>query len=255
MAAFAGLDEKACLTEVVLKQRLQKLLSGAGVCSRRAAEKEIAAGNLQINGRTASLGDSADPETDTVLWKGQKITFRRQPKKYLMLYKPVGVVTTMHDEKGRKSVADLVECGRRVYPVGRLDYASEGLLLMTDDGDLANRLMHPRHHVDKTYRVEVKGDPDRVPELEKPMKIDGYEIQPAAVKLLRMLAPGKMVLRITIHEGRNRQIRKMCQQCGFRVNRLQRIAIRELKLDPKLRPGQWRELTKKEQETLFSYMA
>ncbi len=238
-----------------MKQRLQKLLSSAGICSRRAAEKEIAAGNLQINGRTAQLGDSADPQRDMVTWKGQKVSLTHQPKKYLMLYKPAGVVTTMRDEKGRKSVADLVDCGVRVYPVGRLDYASEGLLLMTDDGDLANRLMHPRHHVDKTYRVEVKGNPDQVPELERPMKIDGYEIRPAQVKLLRILAPGKLVLRITIHEGRNRQIRKMCQQCGFRVNRLQRISIGELKLDPKLRPGQWRELTRKEQESLFSQLS
>ena len=228
-----------------MKERLQKILSARGVASRRKAEEMITAGRVAVNGLPAVLGDTADVDVDIITVDGRPLPSPQKPV-YIMLHKPRGFVTTLSDEKGRRNAAELVaDCGVRVYSVGRLDMDSDGLLLFTNDGDVANRLMHPRHHVDKTYRVEVKGDPDRVPELEKPMKIDGYEIQPATVKLLRLLAPGKMVLRITIHEGRNRQIRKMCEAVGLEVKRLKRIAIGPLKLGM-LQPGEWRELTKAE---------
>lgn len=235
-----------------MKERLQKLLSEAGICSRRKAEKEIAEGRVKVNGVTAKIGDSADPKQDRIFFNGMEILFKEKPHRYLMLNKPVGVVTTMRDEKGRKCVSDLVQCGTRVYPVGRLDFASEGLLLMTDDGELANQLMHPSHHVDKTYLVEVQGKQEKIAGLEKEMDIDGYRIRSAKVKILKRLSEDCFLLQLTIHEGRNRQIRKMCQQCGFKVLGLQRIAIGNLHLDSTLEPGQWRDLTRKERESFLN---
>lgn len=225
-----------------MKERVQKLLAQAGLCSRREAERWIADGRVTVNGRRISLGDQADAQRDKILVDG-KPAGSSEEKRYLMLYKPRGYVTTMKDERGRKTVADLVRgCGARVVPVGRLDYNSEGLLLLTNDGELVHALTHPRHEVAKHYEVRVRGRLDRIPQLSEPMTIDGYAIRPAEVFILQQDEQSAK-LRLTIHEGRNRQIRKMCEQCGLEVRRLKRVAIGTLPLDPGLRAGAWRELT------------
>ena len=228
-----------------MEERLQKILAQAGLCSRREAEKWILDGRVTVNGRPASLGDRADLRRDQIQVDGRPLGASEE-KKYLMLYKPRGYVTTMKDERGRKTVVDLVRgCGARVVPVGRLDYNSEGLLLLTNDGELVNALTHPRHNVDKHYEVRVRGRQDNIPRLSEPMRIDGYAIRPAEVVILEKDEQSAK-LRLTIHEGRNRQIRKMCDQCGLEVRRLKRVAVGELPLDPKLKSGAWRELTDKE---------
>lgn len=233
-----------------MKQRLQKLLSQAGICSRRASEPLIQSGSVTVNGIPAKLGDSADPETDDIRVDG--VPLKKQTETHcLMLNKPAGIVTTMKDERGRKTVAMLVErYPHRVLPVGRLDQWSEGLLLLTDDGALLHDLTHPSHDVDKIYEVTVRGDTARVPELSRPMDIDGYRIRSAGVRQLHTAADGAMTLQITIHEGRNRQIRKMCAKCGFRVLKLKRVAIGSLRLDASLKPGAWRELKTDERKML-----
>lgn len=225
-----------------MQERLQKLLAQAGVCSRRAAEELITAGRVTVNGRRTQLGGKADAARDRICVDGKPIA-AAEAKLYLMLHKPRGFITTLHDEKGRRDVSQLVsDCGVRVYPVGRLDYDSEGLLLMTNDGDLALQLTHPRHEVPKRYLVSVRGDLAHLPELSRPMKIDGYDIQPAEITVMRQ-SEGQASLRIVIHEGRNRQIRKMCAQCELLVRRLKREAVGELALDPALPAGKWRVLT------------
>ena len=193
-----------------MEERLQKLLAQAGLCSRREAERWIDDGRVTVNGKKASVGDKADPRRDKIFVDGKPIGGAEE-KVYLMLYKPRGYVTTMKDEHGRKTVADLVRgCGARVVPVGRLDYNSEGLLLLTNDGDLLNALTHPRHEVEKHYEVRVRGNLENIPKLAEPMEIDGYSIRPATVVTIdRDEISAK--LRLTIHEGRNRQIRKMCE--------------------------------------------
>lgn len=229
-----------------MEQRLQKILSGAGICSRRAAEKLLEQGDVTVNGQVAGLGDRADPERDDIRVRGKQIGSHERTT-IIMLHKPAGVVTTMHDEKGRKSVAELVKsCPVRVLPIGRLDQYSEGLLLMSNDGELIYQLTHPKHQIDKRYEVTVRGDKRRIGELSQPMDIEGYRIQPAQVEILRTQDNGDIVLTITIHEGRNRQIRRMCQQCSLRVIRLKRVAEGNFVLDKRLRPGQWRELTPEE---------
>lgn len=233
-----------------MQERLQKILSGAGICSRRAAEKLIESGAVTVNGRTAQLGDRADVEADVICVRGKRVG-AHEKLHTIMLYKPVGVVTTMSDEKKRKTVADLVkQCPVRVLPVGRLDQYSEGLLLLTNDGELLDALTHPRHHVDKTYEVTVRGAGGDIAKLSEPMDIDGYRIRPAKVTWKKTQPDGTYILHITIHEGRNRQIRKMCAQCGFQVMRLCRISIGPLKLDKSLRPGTWRALTEHELSAL-----
>ncbi len=225
-----------------MKERLQKIIAQAGLCSRRTAESWIAAGRVQVNGRKASVGDQADPVRDRIQVDGKPLG-RREQKHYLMLYKPRGYVTTLHDERGRKDVSLLVKnCGCRVYPVGRLDYDSEGLLLLTNDGDVTLRLTHPSHEVDKTYLVTVRGDLSRIPSLAQPMDIDGYTIRPAQVFIISQ-SDGQARISMTIHEGRNRQIRKMCEKCGLTVRRLKRISVGKIELDRTLAPGNWRELT------------
>ena len=225
-----------------MEERLQKILAQAGLCSRREAEKWIEDGRVTVGGRKASLGDRADARRDRIEVDGKPIGASEE-KKYLMLYKPRGYVTTMRDERGRKTVADLVRgCGARVVPVGRLDYDSEGLLLLTNDGDLVHALTHPRHEVEKHYDVRVRGRLDNIPRLSAPMKIDGYAIRPTEVTVIEQDEISAK-LRLTIHEGRNRQIRKMCEQCGLTVRRLKRVAVGELYLDPSLKSGAWRELT------------
>ena len=215
--------------------------------SRRAAEEAIRAGRVSCNGQIASIGDTADPAADRICLDGRPVVPQNE-KVYLMLHKPRGVVTTMSDEKGRKTVFDLVrDVGVRVYPVGRLDLDSEGLLLMTNDGDFAERVMHPSHEVEKCYETWVKGDDldDAVKALMQPMQIDGYRIRPAEVSLLRRTSEREAVLSVTIHEGRNRQVRKMCESVGLRVTRLLRVREGELLLG-RLPAGSWRRLSNEE---------
>ena len=225
-----------------MKERLQKILSGRGVASRRSAEEMIAAGRVCINGRIASLGESADPEVDEILLDGKPLP-AQQEYQYIMLHKPRGYVTTMSDEKGRPTVAQLVaDCGCRVYPVGRLDYDSEGLLLLTNDGEFANRLMHPSHEVKKTYDVWVTGFHQAATALlARPITLDGTPIRRPAVQLLWEDA-GKAKYRVTIHEGRNRQVRRMCEAAGMKVTRLCRICVGNVQLGD-LPKGKWRYLT------------
>lgn len=228
-----------------MTQRLQKILSAYGLASRRAAEEMICDGRVSVNGKPASLGDSADPELDTILLDGKPLP-TRQGHVYILLHKPRGYVTTLSDEKDRPTAAQLVaDCGVRVYPVGRLDYDSEGLLVLTNDGDFANRLMHPSHEVKKTYEVWVKGyHAAAVSLLARPITLDGRPIRRPEVALL--WADGdKAKLRITIHEGRNRQVRRMCQQADMVVTRLRRVAEGKLQLGD-LPKGKWRYLTEDE---------
>ena len=232
-----------------MTERIQKLLAAAGLCSRRTAEEWIAAGRVRVNGETATVGQSADPETDTICVDGVPVT-PPERRVYLMLNKPRGYVTTMSDEKGRRDVTELVRnvpC--RVYPVGRLDMYSEGLLLMTNDGALAQAMLHPRGEVDKVYQVTVSGTLERSPErLSAIRMLDGERIRPAKVEILRRW-PGQALLEITIHEGKNRQIRRMCRQVGLNVLRLQRVREHTLSLGH-LKPGKWRYLTEAEIRTL-----
>ena len=225
-----------------MKERLQKILSARGIASRRKAEEMVKQGAVTVNGRTAVLGDSADPDGDVILVEGKPLPAQQQFV-YLMLNKPRGYVTTLSDEKGRKNAAQLVaDCGVRVYPVGRLDMDSEGLLLFTNDGEFANRLMHPKHEVKKTYDVWVTGYSSGAEErLKMPIELDGYLIKAPLVKLLST-ENDKARLRVTIHEGRNRQVRRMCDAAGMQVTRLKRIREGKLSLG-ELPLGKWRYLT------------
>lgn len=231
-----------------MTERLQKILAARGICSRRRAEELITAGRVSINGSAATLGQSADPDTDEITLDGKPIPTGGEYV-YIMLHKPRGFVTTLSDELGRRNVTELVDCGQRVYPVGRLDMDSEGLLLLTNDGEFANHLMHPKAEVDKTYEVWVTDYfPGAEKRLEKPITLDGYTIKPPKVRLLN--SQGKMAhLYITIHEGRNRQIRRMCQAAGLKVTRLRRIAEGNVRLG-NLEKGSWRYLTAEEIQEL-----
>lgn len=232
-------------------ERLQKLISTAGLMSRRAAEKLIAEGKVTVNGRPALLGEKADPETDTILIDGVPLDPDVE-KVYVMLNKPKGYVTTMSDEKGRKNVSMLVEdAGARLYPVGRLDLNSEGLLIMTNDGDFANRLMHPSNNVHKTYEVIVEGDsiPAAVVFLKGPVEIDGTIVRAKAVELTES-SPTRATIRVTIGEGKNREVRKMCAAAGLKVIALKRIREGTLELGD-LKSGQWRYLTPEETASFF----
>ncbi len=225
-----------------MEQRLQKLLSAAGVCSRRRAEEYIEAGRVAVNGTVAHLGDKADPVRDVVTVDGKPLETRGETV-WLMLNKPRGYVTTLSDEKGRKTAAQLVEgCGCRVWPVGRLDLDSEGLLLFTNDGEGTHRLLHPSHEVEKEYEVAVSGDLDAaLPILQAPMELDGEPLAPALVRVLARRRDGGR-LSVVIHQGKNRQVRRMCAQAGLTVTRLKRVREGELTLDG-LAPGAWRRLT------------
>lgn len=232
-----------------MKERLQKLIASAGLCARRTAEEWIAAGRVCVNGAVASLGDRADPETDTVTVDGAPLP-GKPGAVYLMINKPRGYVTTLSDEYGRRTAAELVaDCGVRVYPVGRLDRDSEGLLLFTNDGELAQRLLHPRHQVDKVYLVTVRGDIRGAAErLMAITQLDGEPIAPAqAAEVTRH--EGQAMLRVTIHQGKNRQVRRMCAQIGLHVVRLQRIQEDSLLLGD-LPAGKWRYLTDQELQGL-----
>lgn len=211
-------------------------------------------GRVTVNGHAASPGDRADLQKDKIMVDGKPVGVAEE-KRYLMLYKPRGYVSTMKDERGRKTVADLVrDCRARVVPVGRLDYNSEGLLLLTNDGEFVHALTHPKHEVEKHYEVRVRGRLDRIQRLSEPMEIDGYRIRPATVVVLEQ-DERSAKLRLTIHEGRNRQIRKMCEQCGLEVRRLKRVAVGEVPLDPRLKSGAWRDLTPDELAYLQQFSA
>ena len=230
-------------------ERLQKIIAARGLCSRRRAEELITEGKVCCNGAVARLGDRANPETDEITVEGKPLPRQESPV-YLVLNKPRGYVTTLSDEKGRKNAAQLVEdCGCRVYPVGRLDMDSEGLLLFTNDGEFANLLMHPRKEVEKVYRVWVTDfSPEKLELLKRPIELDGYRIRPPKVRLIRSEQP-RTQLEVTIHEGRNRQVRRMCQAAGMEVQRLKRVREGSLSLGS-LQTGSWRMLEPGEVERL-----
>ena len=226
-----------------MQQRLQKLISAAGVASRRAAEELIAAGRVTVNGKGASVGMTADLETDEVCVDGEALRLPAR-RRYIVLHKPKGYVTTLKDDRGRPTVAELVEdAGGRLYPVGRLDMDSEGLLIMTDDGDAANALMHPSHEVDKVYTVFVQGEdiPGAIHKLRDMRTLEGEPIAPPSVMLIERKGTGAEI-QITIHEGKNRQVRRMCAACGLHVSRLIRIAEGPVTLG-ELPRGRWRNMT------------
>lgn len=229
-----------------MQERLQKIISSAGIMSRRAAEEAIKKGEITVNGITASLGFSADAQHDDIRYKGRPVK-KAQNHVYIILNKPAGYVTTMNDEQGRRSITELVSgTGVRVYPVGRLDMYSEGLILLTNDGETANALMHPSHNMKKTYAVSVSGDDTeaKLPLLTDSIAIDGRMTAPAEVKCIEIMPP-KARLEITIAEGRNRQIRRLCKHAGLKVERLIRVSEGPLCLGG-LKMGQWRYLTYEE---------
>lgn len=228
-----------------MKERLQKILSARGVASRRKAEEMILSGQITVNGAVALLGATADPEQDEIKIQGRLLP-GQQKLVYLMLHKPRGYVTTLSDEQGRPNVSHLVEgCGQRVWPIGRLDMDSEGLLLFTNDGDFSQRVAHPKKEVDKCYHVWVNGyTPEKVKLLSRRVALDGYVIAQPKVKCLH--AQGERArLSVTIHEGRNRQVRRMCAMAGLGVHKLRRVAEGSVRLGD-LPLGQWRYLTEQE---------
>ena len=234
-----------------MEERLQKILSAAGLCSRRQAEAWLQAGRVTVNGVPAALGDRADRDRDLIAVDGKPLT--AVPEKiYLLLHKPRGYVTTLSDERGRPTAAALTaDCGARVYPVGRLDMDSEGLLLMTNDGDFAQRMAHPRHRREKEYHVTVSGS---LPGCDRRLEAltaleDGTPIAPAQVRVLRRNGE-TWVLSVTIRQGLNRQIRRMCAQAGLTVRRLRRVREGSLLLGD-LPPGKWRSLTAAEVAALL----
>ncbi len=233
------------------KIRLQNYFSDNRIMSRRACEAELLAGNIAVNGVTAKPGDKIDPERDKVTLRGKPVRARKRKYTYIMLNKPRGYITTVTDPEGRKCVTDLLDgVNARVYPIGRLDRVSEGLLLLTDDGELTNLLTHPRHAIPKHYRVKVDGHPtdEQIATLTSPMTIDGHELLPIDLSV----TPGETdtVLHMSLYEGRNRQIRRMCEVAGITVRRLTRVAIGELALSG-LGVGKWRYLTPEEVDYLY----
>lgn len=229
------------------KIRLQKFFTDCGVLSRRAAEEEIKAGHVRVNGTVATLGDKIDPEVDVVEYRGRRLEARKNEKFiYILLNKPCGVVTSAKDEKGRICVTDIVKCGTRVYPVGRLDLNSQGLILMTNDGELTNKLTHPRHEIPKIYEVSVVGKvtTEQLATLNSSMTVDGYVLLPVKTEFVSK-SEKFTTLRMTLFEGRNRQIRKMCEQVGLKVAKLERVAIGSITLGD-LATGKWRYLTENE---------
>lgn len=229
-----------------MMERLQKLISAAGIASRRSAETMILDGRVTVNGSTATLGMSADPDQDEICVDGEPLRIEKR-RRYIVLNKPRGYVTTMKDERGRPTVAELTQdAGTRLYPVGRLDMDSEGLVIMTDDGAAANALMHPRHEVDKLYTVFVQGSDIKtsIRRMQKMEELEGERIRPPQVTLIELKGSGAE-LQITIHEGKNRQIRRMCKAVGLSVSRLIRIAEGPVILGD-LPAGKWRSMTKDE---------
>ena len=237
------------------KIRLQKIIADAGIASRRKAEELISSGAVTVNGKRAKLGDKADPYKDKITVAGREITLHRDARKYyIMLHKPRGFITTMSDEGGRKCVAELVdEIPARLFPVGRLDRESEGMLFMTNDGEFANMISHPSTHFPKTYRVTVRPrmTDDQLTKLTTGIVVEGRMSMPAAVHVVKS-EQDRTVLEIVLEEGRNRQIRKMCEAIGLEVARLKRTAIGPVKLGM-LQPGKWRELKADEMRSIAAY--
>ncbi|MBQ8302223.1 MAG: rRNA pseudouridine synthase [Clostridia bacterium] len=234
------------------KQRLQKFIADAGLMSRRAAESEIERGNFSVNGHLATIGMKIDPASDVVTYKGKRIRYEKKKYTYIMLNKPRGYLSSTADDRGRKCVTDLLTgVDARVYPVGRLDMISEGMILLTDDGELKNRLTHPSHTIPKVYRVKVAGEVSdaQFAILTSPLEIDGYKIKPVDVVKTDEDESGT-VLKFTLFEGRNRQIRKMCEAADLTVKRLSRVSIGNLKLDG-LPVGKWRNLEQSEVDYLY----
>ena len=232
--------------------RLQKFLADAGLMSRRKAEEEIERGNVSVNGHLATIGQKIDPRADLVTYRGKKVAFEKREYTYIMLNKPRGYLSSTSDDRGRKCVTDLLDgVDARVYPVGRLDLISEGMLLLTDDGELKNRLSHPSHSLPKLYRVKVLGEvnEERYKILTSELEIDGYKIRPVEVSVGESDESGT-VLKMTLKEGRNRQIRKMCEIAGLTVKRLSRVSIGNLKLN-NLPVGKWRYLEQNEVDYLY----
>lgn len=233
--------------------RLQKFIADSGLMSRRAAEEEIKNGNVSVNGHIAELGMKINPKSDVVSYKSKRVFYEKKTYTYVMMNKPRGYLSSTSDDRGRKCVTDLLTgIDARVYPVGRLDLISEGMLLLTDDGELKNRLTHPSHSLPKIYRVKVSGEvsEEQYDMLTSPMVIDGYKIKPVSVTVGESDESGT-VLKMTLLEGRNRQIRKMCEQVGLTVKRLSRISIGNLKLNS-LPVGKWRHLTPDEVQYLYT---
>lgn len=227
-------------------------MADAGLMSRRAAEDEIERGNVAVNGHVATLGTKVDPRADHITYKGKKIVYQKKEYTYIMMNKPRGYLSSTADDRGRKCVTDLLDgVDARVYPVGRLDMISEGMLLLTDDGELKNRLTHPSHTIPKLYRVKVGGSvsDEQYEILTSALEIDGYTIKPVEVNIMSEDESGT-VMKMTLFEGRNRQIRKMCEQAGLTVKRLSRVSIGNLKLDG-LPVGKWRYLEQSEIDYLY----
>lgn len=234
------------------KIRLQKFIADAGLMSRRAAEAEIERGSISVNGHVAEIGTKIDPANDVVTYKGKRIRYEKRQYTYIMLNKPRGYLSSTTDDRGRKCVTDLLSgVDARVYPVGRLDMISEGMILLTDDGELKNRLTHPSHTIPKIYRVKVGGSvsEDQYEILTSALEIDGYKIRPVDVVVTGEDESGT-VLKMTLFEGRNRQIRKMCEAADLTVKRLSRVSIGNLKLDG-LPVGKWRYLDDSEVDYLY----
>ena len=232
--------------------RLQKFIADSGLMSRRAAEKEIELGNVTVNGHVAEIGSKIDTAKDVVSYHGQRVKYERREYTYIMINKPRGYLSSTHDDRGRKCVTDLIEgVNRRIYPVGRLDLISEGMLLLTDDGELKNRLTHPSTSLPKIYRVKVGGEvsQEQYNILTSALSIDGYTIRPVDVVIGESDESGT-VLKMTLYEGRNRQIRKMCEAADLIVKRLSRVSIGNLKLN-NLAVGKWRYLEKEEIDYLY----
>lgn len=234
-----------------MSERLQKLMSAAGLCSRREAERWIETGRVKVNGKVATLGESADPVRDRVEVDGRRLQIKKK-NSYRALNKPVGYVATMQDPEGRKTAPSLVNGpGERLVPVGRLDLNSEGLLLLSDDGEFVNRMTHPRYKVEKSYLVRVRGliTADAIRNLEQGVELDDGKTMPARVENVRQSGQNSW-FEIVITEGRNRQVRRMCDAVGAPVVRLKRIRIGEVSLG-ELRSGEWRELTSAEVSSLM----
>ncbi len=235
--------------------RLQKYFTDCGVLSRRAAEAEIAAGRVRVNGEIAQIGAKIDPARDTVTYKGKVVEAKSDRGIYIMLNKPRGYVTTLSDEKGRKCITELIsEIEERVYPIGRLDMDSDGLLLLTNDGELTNFLTHPRHEIGKVYHVKVRGKltGEQLREVGKPVEIDGMMTKPVKVTLISTDRDSS-TLEMTLFEGRNRQIRRMCEARDIEILRLCRVSIGEISLG-NLAPGKWRFLTHSQVQYLKNSM-
>lgn len=225
--------------------RLQKYIADCGVTSRRKAEVLIENGEVKVNGRTITeLGTKVDPQTDVIEVQGKMIDLLTVDHIYLVLNKPRGYMTTANDPEGRKTVMDLVPIATRVFPVGRLDYLSEGLLLLTNDGDLANKIIHPRYNVTKTYEVKVFGKVNDVllKKLRNGIKDKGELLKPQSVRVIEQL-PNKTWLEFRLTEGKNREIRRICESAGITIDKLKRVAVGNLSIDS-VKPGKWEYITK-----------